>query len=210
MRKIADSAWRADATEAARQALSAIFRTGQRFGAAYVIDVLRGERSERMERAGHDRLAVFGMGTHMDATAWRGVFRQLVAQGLVSVDHEAHGALKLAEPSRTVLRGEATVAMRRTVVRAAKAPRVRGEAAALDAASRGLFDALRGWRLEQARTQGVPAYVVLHDRTLAAIAQTRPGTIDALARIDGIGAAKLDRYGGAIVALVTGASATTP
>ena len=140
----------------------------------------------------------------------RGVFRQLVAQGLVSVDHEAHGALKLAEPSRTVLRGEATVAMRRTVARAAKAPRVRGEAAALDAASRGLFDALRGWRLEQARTQGVPAYVVLHDRTLAAIAQTRPGTIDALARIDGIGAAKLDRYGGAIVALVTGASATTP
>jgi ATP-dependent DNA helicase RecQ len=199
-----------DATEAARQALSAIFRTGQRFGAAYVIDVLRGERSERMERAGHDRLAVFGMGAAMDATAWRGVFRQLVAQGLVSVDHEAHGALKLAEPSRTVLRGEAMVAMRRTVARAAKAPRVRGEAAALDVASRGLFDALRGWRLEQARTQGVPAYVVLHDRTLAAIAQTRPATTDALARIDGIGAAKLDRYGEAIVALVTGASATTP
>jgi ATP-dependent DNA helicase RecQ len=190
-----------DATDAARQALSAIFRTGQRFGAAYVIDVLRGERNERTERNGHDQLAVFGLGASLDATAWRGVFRQLVAQGLASVDHEAHGALKLAEPSRAVLRGEATVAMRRTVARPAKAPRVRGEAATLDAGSRGLFDALRGWRLEQARTQGVPAYVVLHDRTLAAIAQTRPATLDALARIDGIGAAKLERYGAAIVAL---------
>jgi ATP-dependent DNA helicase RecQ len=199
-----------DATDAARQALSAIFRTGQRFGAAYVIDVLRGERSDRMERQGHDQLAVFGLGAAVDAIAWRGIFRQLIAQGLVSVDHEAHGALKLAEPSRAVLRGEATVAMRRTVERPAKAPRVRGEAATLDAGSRGLFDALRGWRLEQARTQGVPAYVVLHDRTLAAIAQSRPATLATLARIDGIGAAKLDRYGEAIVALVTGASATTP
>jgi ATP-dependent DNA helicase RecQ len=199
-----------DATDAARQALSAIFRTGQRFGAAYVIDVLRGERSDRMERQGHDQLAVFGLGAALDAIAWRGIFRQLIAQGLVSVDHEAHGALKLAEPSRAVLRGEATVAMRRTVERPAKAPRVRGEAATLDAGSRGLFDALRGWRLEQARTQGVPAYVVLHDRTLAAIAQSRPATLATLARIDGIGAAKLDRYGEAIVALVTGASATTP
>jgi len=163
-----------------------------------------------MERQGHDQLAVFGLGAARDAIAWRGIFRQLIAQGLVSVDHEAHGALKLAEPSRAVLRGEAAVAMRRTVERPAKAPRVRGEAATLDAGSRGLFDALRGWRLEQARTQGVPAYVVLHDRTLAAIAQSRPATLATLARIDGIGAAKLDRYGEAIVALVTGASATTP
>jgi ATP-dependent DNA helicase RecQ len=106
-----------------------------------------------------------------------------------------------------VLRGEATVAMRRTVARAAKAPKVRGEAAALAPEARSLFDALRGWRLEQARTQGVPAYVILHDRTLAAIAQTRPATLAALASVDGIGAAKLERYGAAIVALTRSASA---
>jgi ATP-dependent DNA helicase RecQ len=136
------------------------------------------------------------------------VFRQLVAQGLVHVDHEAHGALKLAEASRAVLRGEARVAMRKTVERAAKAPKVRGEAAALPAEARDLFEALRGWRLEQARTQGVPAYVILHDRTLAAIAQSRPSSLAALARVDGIGAAKLERYGEAIVALTRGATAT--
>ena len=114
----------------------------------------------------------------------------------------------LAEPSRSVLRGEANVAMRRTVTRAAKTPKGRGEATALLPAARGLFDALRGWRLAEARTQGVPAYVILHDRTLAAIAQSRPDSLAALARIDGIGAAKLERYGEAIVALTRGAAAT--
>ena len=190
-----------DATDAARKALSAIFRTGQRFGAAHVIDVLRGEATAKVAQWEHDRLAVFGVGADLDATAWRSVFRQLVAQGLCDVDHEAHGALRLAEASRPVLRGDARVAMRRTVARAPRAPKARGEAAALAPEARGLFDALRGWRLEQARTQGVPAYVILHDRTLAAIAQTRPATLAALARVDGIGAAKLERYGDAIVAL---------
>ena len=197
-----------DATDAARKALSAIFRTGQRFGAAHVIGVLRGDAGERIGKWGHDRLAVHGLGRDLDEATWRSVFRQLVAQGLVSVDHEAHGALKLAEPSRSVLRGEANVAMRRTVTRAAKTPKGRGEATALLPAARGLFDALRGWRLAEARTQGVPAYVILHDRTLAAIAQSRPDSLAALARIDGIGAAKLERYGEAIVALTRGAAAT--
>ncbi len=197
-----------DATDAARKALSVIYRTGQRFGAAHLIDVLRGETSERIAKWGHDRLAVHGLGKDLDEATWRSVFRQLVAQGLVSVDHEAHGALKLAEASRAVLRGEASVAMRRTVARAAKAPKVRGEAAALTPDARDLFEALRTWRLEQARTQGVPAYVILHDRTLAAIAQSRPTSLAALARIDGIGAAKLERYGEAIAALTRAATAT--
>ncbi|CAG1006011.1 ATP-dependent DNA helicase RecQ [Burkholderiales bacterium] len=190
-----------DATDAARKALSAIFRTGQRFGAAHVIDVLRGKGGDRISRREHDRLSVFGLGADVDEATWRSVFRQLVAQGLVRVDHEAHGALRLAEASRAVLRGEAAVAMRRTVARAAKAPKVRGEAAALDADARRLFESLKAWRLEQARTQGVPAYVILHDRTLAAIARARPSTLRALASIDGIGAAKLERYGPALVAL---------
>ncbi|MEO8485226.1 MAG: DNA helicase RecQ [Betaproteobacteria bacterium] len=196
-----------DATDAARKALSAIYRTGQRYGAAYVIDVLRGASNERIARQGHEQLAVFGVGANLDEAAWRAVFRQLVAQGLASVDHEAYGALRLAEPSRAVLRGEANVAMRRSAARASKGPRVRGEAATLDPGARGLFDALREWRLGEARTQGVPAYVILHDRTLAAIAQSRPSSLDALARIDGIGAAKLDRYGAAIVSLARGTTA---
>jgi len=190
-----------DATDAARKALSAIFRTGQRFGASHVIDVLRGKGGDKVGRWEHDRLSVFGIGADLDDATWRGVFRQLVAQGLVRVDHEAHGALKLAEASRAVLRGDATVSMRRTVARAPKAPKLRGEAASLDTAARPLFDALKAWRLEQAKVQGVPAYVILHDRTLAAIAQARPATLADLARIGGIGAAKLDRYGAAIVAL---------
>ena len=193
-----------DATDAARKALSAIYRTGQRFGASHVIDVLRGKGGDKVSRWGHDRLTVFGIGADLDEAAWRGVFRQLVAQGLVRVNHEAHGALELAEASRGVLRGEATVAMRRTVARPAKTPKPRGEAAALDAGARGLFDALKAWRLEQAKLQGVPAYVILHDRTLAAIAEARPASLTELSRIGGIGAAKLDRYGAAIVALSGG------
>ncbi len=190
-----------DATDAARKALSAIFRTGQRFGASHVIDVLRGKGGDKVGRWEHDRLSVFGIGADLDDATWRSVFRQLVAQGLVRVDHEAHGALKLAEASRAVLRGDATVSMRRTVSRVPKAQKLRGEAASLDTGARPLFDALKAWRLEQAKVQGVPAYVILHDRTLAAIAQARPASLAELARIGGIGAAKLDRYGAAIVAL---------
>jgi ATP-dependent DNA helicase RecQ len=193
-----------DATDAARRALSAIYRTGQRFGAAHVIDVLRGRTGERVGRWGHDRLSVFGIGADLDDAAWRGVFRQLVAQGLASVDHERFGALKLAEPSRAVLRGDTTVAMRRTVTRAGRAPTLRGEALALDAEARALFDRLKEWRAAEARRQSVPAYVILHDRTLAAIAQTRPASLGALARVDGIGAVKLERYGESIIALAGG------
>ncbi len=190
-----------DATDPARKALSAIYRTGQRFGAAHVIDVLRGRGGDKVGRWGHDRLSVFGIGADLDEAAWRSVFRQLVAQGLVRVDHEAHGALRLAEASRAVLRGDATVSMRRTVARAPKPQKLRGEAAALEAGDRGLFEALKAWRLVEAKVQGVPAYVILHDRTLAAIAQARPASLPELARIGGIGAAKLDRYCAAIVAL---------
>ena len=199
-----------DATDAARRALSAIYRTGQRFGAAYVIDVLCGKSDERVLRRGHDRLSVFGIGAELDQATWRGVFRQLVAHGLVRVDHEAFGALKLAEASRAVLRGEATVAMRRTVARARPAAKLRGGALALDAAAQARFERLRAWRGAEASAQGVPAYVILHDRTLAAIAQTEPADLATLARIDGIGTAKLARYGAAIVALVGGAEAPGP
>jgi ATP-dependent DNA helicase RecQ len=191
-----------DATDASRRALSAVYRTGQRFGAAHVIDVLRGKAGERIERWGHERLSVFGVGADIDDATWRTVFRQLVALGFLQVDHEAFGALKLAEASRKVLRGETSVSMRHAVTRAPRAPKLRGEALALDADARTLFERLRAWRANEARTQGVPAYVILHDRTLAAIAQARPATPTALGRIDGIGAVKLERYGDAIAAVV--------
>jgi ATP-dependent DNA helicase RecQ len=192
-----------DATVAAQKALSAIYRTGQRFGAVHLIDVLRGKEGERIARWGHDRLTVFGIGADLDEPAWRSVFRQLVALGLARVDHEAHGALKLTDASRAVLKGERTVEMRRAVAgRPGRRARRADAAADLPPPDAGLFERLKAWRRDEARLQGVPAYVILHDRTLAEVAQRRPGGLRELAAIGGIGARKLERYGEALVALV--------
>jgi ATP-dependent DNA helicase RecQ len=193
-----------DATDAARKALSAIYRTGQRFGAVYVIDVLRGKASERMQRFGHDRLAVFGIGADEDDAHWRSVLRQLVALGLVEVDHAAHGALRLSPRSRPVLRGEETVRMRRVVQHARRAGSKRAAVTAgLSQPEDALFERLKAWRRAEARTQGVPAYVILHDRTLAEIAQRRPATLQGLEQVSGIGARKLERYGRALIGVVS-------
>ncbi len=192
-----------DATVAAQKALSGIYRTGQRFGAVHVIDVLRGKASDRAHRLGHDRLPVFGVGADLDEVAWRGVFRQLVALGLATVDHAAHGALKLTEASRPVLRGEVQVEMRPTVTRARPARgAARAAAADLLPPDAGLLERLKTWRLAESRVQGVPAYVILHDSTLAEIARRRPGNLRSLADIAGIGAKKLERYGPALVEIV--------
>jgi len=193
-----------DATVAAQKALSAIYRTGQRFGAVHVIDVLRGKPSERTSRLGHDALPVFGVGTELDDVAWRGVFRQLVALGLARVDHAAHGALKLTEASRPVLRGEVRVEMRPTVTRVRPA---RGAARAaladdLPPPDAGLLERMKAWRLAESRAQGVPAYVILHDATLAEVARRRPRDLASLAGIAGIGAKKLERYGSALLEVV--------
>ena len=192
-----------DATEAAKMALSAIYRTGQRFGAVHVIDVLRGKTGERVSRWDHDKLGVFGIGVQLDEVAWRSVFRQLVALGLARVDHEAHGALKLAGASRDVLKGGQVVEMRRVAASKKAAPAARASvAAALAGDDVDLFERLKAWRGTEARSQSVPAYVVLHDSTLAEIARRRPSDLDALASVGGIGAKKLDRYGEALLSLV--------
>ena len=194
-----------DATEAAKKALSAIYRTGQRFGAVHVVDVLRGKVSDRVTRWDHDKLSVFGIGADMDEVAWRGVFRQLVALGFSAVDHEAHGALVLAGASRAVLKGELSVEMRRVVARKKVASASRaGVAAALGGEDADLFERLKTWRGAEARSQSVPAYVVLHDSTLAEIARSRPAGLDALGGIGGIGAKKLERYGQALLGLIAG------
>jgi ATP-dependent DNA helicase RecQ len=192
-----------DATDAARKALSAIYRTGQRFGAVHLIDVLRGKPGERITQWEHDRLSVFGIGADIDETAWRSVLRQLVALGYARVDHDRFGALRLNDSARPVLRGEQAVSMRRTAARPGRDRRARerhaGDLAPGDAQ---LLQRLKAWRVAEARTQSVPVYVILHDRTLADIARLQPRDVTALAAIAGIGARKLERYGAALLDMV--------
>ena len=194
-----------DATDAARKALSCIFRTGQRFGSRHLIDVLRGHATERVAQWRHQELSVFGIGADIDEAAWRDVFRQLVTLGFVRPDHEAFGALRLTQSCRAVLKGEQRIDMRRMAPRKGKSASVRRKAAAdgMTAADASLLERLRAWRSEQARTQSVPAYVIFHDATLSAIASAHPRDIDHLANIHGIGAKKLERYGSELMALLS-------
>ena len=192
-----------DATTEARKALSAIYRTGQRFGAVHVIDVLRGKDGERVQRWDHDKLSVFGVGADVDEATWRNIFRQLVSLGLLRVDHESHGALRLTDAARPVLKAEQDVFMRRvTRVERTRKRRSGGGDASLDAGGNALLDRLKAWRLGESRAQAVPAYVILHDKTLVDIARSRPRTLDALGAIAGIGARKLERYGDALIGVV--------
>jgi len=186
-----------DATDAARKALSAIYRTEQRFGAVHLIDVLMGRTTDRVIQWNHNQLAVFGAGADLDEPTWRNVFRQLVALGYARPDHDAFGGLRLTAASRPVLRGEQSVEMRRAVPRKSKKKKtVEG------GKDNPLFVRLKAWRAEQARAQSVPPYVVFHDATLAAIAAAQPRDLDALAGIAGIGAKKLERYGPALLRLL--------
>ena len=207
-----------DATIAAQKALSAIYRTGQRFGAVHVIDVLRGKDTERVQRWDHQQLGVFGIGADLDETAWRDVFRQLVALGFVNVDHAAFGALRLTPSSRAVLKGEQNVQMRRTVKRERRPKRARATSAAAaalpalpmttasgdTAGEAQRYAQLKAWRLAEAKRQALPAYVILHDATLAEIARRQPRDLGTLAEIPGIGARKLERYGPALLELMAG------
>jgi ATP-dependent DNA helicase RecQ len=202
-----------DATEAARKALSAIYRTGQRFGAVHLIDVLRGRATGRVAQWDHDQLGVFGVGADLDEPTWRGVFRQLVAMGYARPDHDSFGALRLTEASRAVLKGEASVEMRRASPRKPPKARTRARrpewAAQRDAADapevdENLLARLKAWRSAQAKEQSVPAYVIFHDATLAAIAAAQPQDLGALSAISGIGAKKLDRYGPALLEVLRG------
>jgi ATP-dependent DNA helicase RecQ len=193
-----------DATDAARKALSCIFRTGQRFGSRHLIDVLRGQGTDRVAQWGHRELSVFGIGADIDEAAWRDVFRQLVTLGFALPDHAAYGALRLTTSSRAVLKGEQPVFMRRIAVRKGKTATARRRAPAegLSTVDAALLERLRTWRADQAREQSVPAYVIFHDATLTAIATNRPRNSAELATIHGIGAKKLERYGPALIALL--------
>ncbi len=188
-----------DATEAVRKALSCVYRTGQRFGAAHLIDVLRGADTEKVRQFRHHELSTHGIGTDLDANALRSVFRQLVVSGLLEVDAEGHGSLRLGAAAGTGAARRAGSSPARGAGTQARSRR-RGERRSestlhVDAGDRPLFDALRAWRGQIAREQNVPAYVIFHDRTLRDIAQQRPASISELARVGGVGGSKLGRYG---------------
>ncbi len=196
-----------DGTEAARKALSAVFRTGMRFGAMHLIDVLRGKSTDKTRQWNHDQLPTFGVGADLDDANWRAVFRQLVAAGLLQADLAEHGALKLTEAARPVLKGEQSVELRRyRPSRGGKPKRVAGRASeGLSTGDAALFEALRAWRAETAKEQGVPAYVILHDKTLRELAEVRPVSRGHLMTITGMGQAKVERYGDDILAVVRAA-----
>jgi ATP-dependent DNA helicase RecQ len=200
-----------DATEAARKALSCVFRTDQRFGTGHLVDVLLGRTTERVVRLGHDRVSTFGIGTDLDEATWRTVLRQLVAVGALAPTE--HGGLRLTEASGPLLGGEADLRVARRLAPPVGSARggtrttgggAGGGADDLDVAARTRFERLREVRRRLAADQGVPAYVVFHDRTLVAIAAARPTTPDELRALPGIGAAKAERYGAAVLAALAG------
>jgi ATP-dependent DNA helicase RecQ len=200
-------AW--DGSTAAQKAMSAALRTGQRFGAGHLIDILRGKSTEKVRQFEHEHLPTFGAGPELDEAGWRSVFRQLLAAGLLRADAEAFGALKLTDAARPVLKGEQQLSLRRQTPRArakgkesALATRRSEAETSLDEAGQRLFESLRLWRAETARSQGVPAYVILHDRSLREIANRRPASPVELLAIPGIGQAKANRYSEALLRLV--------
>jgi ATP-dependent DNA helicase RecQ len=195
----------------AQKLLSCAYRTGQRFGAMHLIDVLVGRMTERVMQFGHHNTSVFGIGRELNEKQWRAALRQLVAMGHLLPDAEAFGALKLTETARGVLKGETEVMLREEAagarIRASRAKSRRGDLAATsagrgDADHPALITALRAWRSEVARKRGVPAYVVLHDSTIDGIAISRPTTLGQLRDIPGIGDKKLEHYGDELIALV--------
>ena len=195
-----------DGTEAANKVMSAIYRTGQRFGAAHVIDVVMGKATVKVERFSHQNLPVFGVGQDISVKTWRSVVRQLTAMGLVHVNHEAHGALVLDAGARAVFRGERPVTLRRDPERKRRdTNRALGAGEALSAEAEAVFERLRRKRREIASAQGVPPYVVFQDTTLRAMAVQRPETLEQMRALPGVGDAKLERYGAAFLEMVAGA-----
>jgi ATP-dependent DNA helicase RecQ len=184
-----------DGTEVARKVLSAVYRTGQRFGAAHVIDVLLGKDTDKVRQHGHDTLGVFGIGAELAHQQWRSVLRQLVVLGLLTVDSAGYGALRLSEKSRPLLRGEMNLPLRQDLLQTRVAKPAKRKGAVVKSEDQGLFDALRECRRRLATDSGVPPFVVFHDATLMQMASARPVSEDELLAISGVGQTKLQRYG---------------
>lgn len=193
-----------DATEAVRKALSCVYRTGQRFGANHLIDVLRGSDNEKLRRLGHHQLSTYGIGTELSANEWRSVLRQLVATGLLEVDPDGYGGLRLTDACRPVLKGEQSVSLRKDSLPERGTSRRSGERPApaqVDEADQPLWQALRACRKQLADEQGIPPFMVFHDKTLAEMLARRPTTLAEMSEVSGVGDAKLERYGAAFLAV---------
>lgn len=194
-----------DGTTAVRKALSAVLRCDESFGAGHLIDVLTGRTTDKVRQWNHDKLSVFGVGQEYDKRQWTAIFRQMMGADLIRPNPDRHGALFMTEPAVPILKGEGTMTLRRdTLAKARKGPVAKALVSDEDAP---LLSALKAKRRALAEDQRVPAYVVFADRTLIEMAETRPQTLDDMARIGGVGAKKLDRYGEAFLSVILGAPA---
>ncbi|EPX83024.1 DNA helicase RecQ [Salipiger mucosus] len=193
-----------DGTEAVRKALSAALRTGENFGAGHLIDILTGNETDKVKQRRHDELPTFGVGRELKKGEWHAVFRQMMGHDLVRPDPERHGALVMTEAARPILRGEQGISLRRDIMARAteRRPAVKTLVSDEDAP---LLSALKAKRRALAEAAQVPAYVIFPDRTLIEMAETRPQSLDDMARINGVGAKKLDRYGAEFLSVITGA-----
>ena len=193
-----------DGTTAVRMALSAALRTEEWFGAGHLIDILRGDLTDKIQQRGHDSLPTFGVGKEYDKRQWQAIFRQMMGHDLLRPDRERHGALRMTEAARPILRGEATIELRRDTIRAARGsgPKVRMLVSEEDAP---LLSALKAKRRYLAEQGGVPAYIIFNDRTLIEMAEKRPVTLDQMAQIGGVGAKKLESYGRDFLEVIAGA-----
>ena len=197
-----------DATDAVRKALSAVLRTGEWFGAGHLIDILTGTATPKVRERGHDQLPTFAVGQELSKPAWGAVFRQMMGRDLIRPDPERHGALRMTDAARPVLRGEERVTLRQdSVAAAAERSPVRAMVADEDA---GLLSLLKAKRRALAEAQKVPAYVVFTDRTLIEMAERRPDSLDAMAGITGVGAKKLETYGAVFLQVITGEAGARP
>ncbi len=203
-----------DGTDAARKLLSTIYRVQQQsgisFGAGHVMDILRGKKTEKVTQFGHERLSTFGLGAEFSEAQLRGVLRQLIATGALAVDSQAFNTLQLTDGSRAVLKGQTTVQLRESVSapvgsrrRAGAAKTAPVVAAGLSEAAQARFAALKAWRAEVARSHNLPAYVIFHDATLAAVAAIAPTSLSDLQGVSGMGAKKLEAYGDEVLRVVS-------
>jgi ATP-dependent DNA helicase RecQ len=194
-----------DGTLMAQKLLSTVYRVEQRFAAGHVLDVLRGIDGDRVKQWRHDQLSVFGIGSEYGEAEWRAVLRQVIALGLLTVDHENYSSLKLTEEAKPVLRGEQKIQLRQ-YQKPVKPKRTSSKSnyveTDLSTEEQAIFDKLRWWRVETARKHNVPAYVIFHDATMREIAKAKPASLDDLRGVTGVGEKKLETYGTEIISLI--------
>jgi len=194
-----------DGTLMAQKLLSTVYRVEQRFAAGHVLDVLRGIDGDRVKQWRHDQLSVFGIGSEYGEAEWRAVLRQVIALGLLTVDHENYSSLKLTEEAKPVLRGEQKIQLRQ-YQKPVKSKRTSSKSnyveTDLSTEEQAIFDKLRWWRVETARKHNVPAYVIFHDATMREIAKAKPASLDDLRGVTGVGEKKLETYGTEIISLI--------